>query len=331
MLFNFKKNYQILNSIYLILHLNCTYDTLSEKKKVMISVILHQISPYIRVAMDNIVEGPWVIHERVLFDYELLYIMEGKVIATIEDKVYEGERGDIFLFRPKQRHKIVKVGEDRLRQPHIHFDFFYNEDSEKVKVCFRPLEEISNEELGWFRNDIISEMPTTLPSHLRLKNPILIEKMLMDIIYEYETKMPYFEFKVKGLFVQLWIQLLRENYWNQNPHLETNMHSLMHVKQFLMHNTKRKVSLDEISKMSGISKHYLVRLFQKAFGMSPIQYHQLMRVHAARHMIQFTNDPLTIIAEKMGFSGIHAFSRFFKMVEGTSPSYYRSKNVQVSP
>jgi transcriptional regulator GlxA family with amidase domain len=137
--------------------------------------------------------------------------------------------------------------------------------------------------------------------------------------------MPFYEFKVKGLFIQLWIQLLRENYWNLNPHLETNMHALMHVKQYLMHNTNRKVSLDEISKISGISKHYLVRLFQKAFSMSPIQYHNLMRVHAARHLIQFTTDPLTIIAEKMGFPSIHAFSRFFKMVEGTTPSFYRRK------
>ncbi|AHV98919.1 AraC family transcriptional regulator [Paenibacillus sabinae] len=289
-------------------------------------MILHQISPYIRVAMDNIVEGrSWVIKERQLFDYELLYIMEGTVNVTIEDTVYEGVRGDIFLFRPKQRHKITKVGKQRLRQPHIHFDFFYTEDSEKVKVSFRPIEEIEPEELAYFRPDILDEMPVPLSSHLRLKNPVLIEKMLLDIIYEYETKMPYYEFKVKGLFIQLWIQLLRENYWSLNSHVETNMHSLMHIKQYLMHNTNRKVSLDEIAKMSGISKHYLVRLFQQAFGMSPIQYHQLMRAHAARHMIQFTADPLTVIAENMGFSSIHAFSRFFKTVEGKSPSYYRPK------
>lgn len=288
-------------------------------------LILHQISPYIRVAMDNIVEGPWTIQERVLFDYELLYIMEGKVICTIEDTEYEGERGDIFLFRPKQRHKIIKVDGSRFRQPHIHFDFFYNAESEKVKVSFRPLEEIGEEEQKWFRPDIVDQMPVPLPSHLRLKNPIMIEKMLMDIIYEYETKMPFFEFKVKGLFIQLWTQLLRENYWNLNPQLETNMHTLMHVKQYLMHNTNRKVHLDEISKMSGISKHYLIRLFQNAFGMSPIQYHNLMRMHAARHLIQFTTEPLSIIADKMGFPNIHAFSRFFKKVEGTPPSFYRRK------
>ncbi|AJY77354.1 AraC family transcriptional regulator [Paenibacillus beijingensis] len=287
-------------------------------------MILHQISPYIRVAMDNIVDRPWVIQERVLFDYELLYIMEGKIIVTIENEVYDGERGDIFLFRPKQKHKLVKVEGRRLRQPHIHFDFFYGEDSEKVKVSFRTLKEIAPEEQLLFRADIIEQMPVILPSRLRLRNPILIEKMLMDIIYEYETKMPFYEFKVKGMFIQLWIQLLRENYWSQNPHLETNMHALMHVKQYLMHNTNRKVSLDEIAKMSGISKHYLGRLFQKAFGMSPIQYHHLMRVHAARHLIQFTTDPLSVISEKMGFSNIHAFSRFFKTVEGISPSFYRS-------
>ncbi|WP_189029750.1 helix-turn-helix domain-containing protein [Paenibacillus albidus] len=61
-----------------------------------------------------------------------------------------------------------------------------------------------------------------------------------------------------------------------------------------------------------ISKHYMVRLFHQAFGISPIQYHQLMLAHAARHMIQFIDDPLTVIAENLGFSSIHAFSRFFK-------------------
>ncbi|MBE0339687.1 helix-turn-helix domain-containing protein [Paenibacillus sp. 23TSA30-6] len=70
----------------------------------------------------------------------------------------------------------------------------------------------------------------------------------------------------------------------------------------------------------------MVRLFYQAFGMSPIQYHQLMRAHAARHMIQFTNEPLTVIAENLGFSSIHAFSPFFKTIEGKNPSYYRRKS-----
>lgn len=287
-------------------------------------MILSTISPYIRVAMDNIVDDPvWIIPERVLFDYELLYIMEGQVVVTIEDEVYDGHRGDIFLFRPKQRHSIRKVGRGRLRQPHIHFDFFQQEDSPKVKVSFKSLDKISAEEFHWFREDILDQMPVPFPSHLRLKNSLIIERLLMDLINEYENKMPFYEIKVKGLFIELFTQLLREQYWYLNPHLVTNFQTLMKIKHFLMHTTDRKVTLDELSEMARLSKHYLIRLFRKAFGMSPLQYHQFIRIQTAKQMIQFTDEPLTAIAEKVGYPNIHAFSRAFKKVDGIHPSFYK--------
>lgn len=286
-------------------------------------MILDNLSPYIRVAMDDSTTEPWLIQERVLFDYELLYVMEGELLVTIEDEVYEGKQGDIFLFCPGQRHSLRKISQ-KLRQPHIHFDFFFQEDSPIVKVSFRSLEKISNEEKRWFREDIMEQMPVPIPSHLRLKNPLLIEQMLIQLINEFDMKMPFFEIKIKGLFIQLWIQILRESYWNLHPHLITNFQTLLRVKDFLMNTPDRRVTLDEISKMSGISKHYLIRLFKKAFGMSPLQYHQFIRIQRAKHLIQFTEDSIEAIAEKMGYPNIHAFSRAFKTVDGIHPSFYRS-------
>jgi hypothetical protein len=59
---------------------------------------LKYFSPYIRVAMDSIIGAPWHLKERVIFDHELLYIKEGKVLITVEEKEYIGIPGDIFLF-----------------------------------------------------------------------------------------------------------------------------------------------------------------------------------------------------------------------------------------
>jgi len=39
---------------------------------------IHHLSPYIRIAMDNTPPASWYFDERVLFDYELLYVKEGK-------------------------------------------------------------------------------------------------------------------------------------------------------------------------------------------------------------------------------------------------------------
>lgn len=76
-----------------------------------IRMLIEQLSPYIRVAMDSKINFPWHhLKERVLFDYELLYVKEGRVKVTIGDQYYTGEPGDLFLFRPKQRHTIRKIG-----------------------------------------------------------------------------------------------------------------------------------------------------------------------------------------------------------------------------
>ncbi|UUZ84643.1 AraC family transcriptional regulator [Paenibacillus sp. P26] len=97
------------------------------------------------------------------------------------------------------------------------------------------------------------------------------------------------------------------------------------MRIYLKHNIDRKVTIDELSKISGISKYYMISLFKQSFGMSPIQYHLLQRIEKAKEMIQFTNDPLMLIAESIGFPDIHSFSKAFKKIDGVNPSFYRKK------
>src|SRR5690349_10308368 len=100
---------------------------------------LDSISPYIRVAFPSSINAPWHLKERVIFDYEILLIKEAELLITIEDKSYHGMPGDIFLFKPRQRHSMRIIKGTRFIQPHIHFDLFYHENRHDVKVSFNPL------------------------------------------------------------------------------------------------------------------------------------------------------------------------------------------------
>ena len=286
---------------------------------------LHTLSPYIRCAFDHTLPRDWHLPERVIFDYELLYVKEGEAEVTVEDRTYRGVAGDLFLFKPRQRHSIRSVGNVPFRQPHIHFDLFYRDDSPEVKVCFRPLHELTEHEKRWFRPDVCSALPFQLPNHIRLRNPLTIEKMIFDIIREMEQKLPYYETNAKGLFVQLWVHLLRELYWMENSHITSNWETLAAIKRYLAGNLDREVSVDEMARMANMSKYYFIRTFRRAFGMTPFKYHQSLRIEKAKQLIQFTSEPITQIAERLGYPGIHAFSRAFRQIEGVAPSFYRQK------
>ncbi|MCQ6557165.1 helix-turn-helix domain-containing protein [Paenibacillus mendelii] len=60
--------------------------------------------------------------------------------------------------------------------------------------------------------------------------------------------------------------------------------------------------------------------------MTPIKYHQLIRIEKAKEMIRYSRTPLKEIACLFGYENIHSFSRTFRQVEGVSPSYYRPRH-----
>ncbi|MFB9275538.1 helix-turn-helix domain-containing protein [Cohnella cellulosilytica] len=284
---------------------------------------LNTLSPYIRVAWDSTLYPPVHLAERVIFDYELLFIKEGECEVVVDGNLYRGIPGDLFLFKPNQPHSLRTMDDRPLRQPHLHFDLYYRDDSPEVPVSFKPYERLSEQEKRWLRPDDLRDFHPPLPSHIRLNKPEAIEKLMQDIIFEFDRKFPYYETTAKGLFIQLWVLLLREIHWQRNPHLLSNREQLDRVKSYLSHHLHRDATLDELAELANMSKYYLCRLFKKAYGVTPIQYHVSVRLEKAKEMIRFTDLSLTRIAEELGFQSIHAFSRAFRMREGVSPSAYR--------
>jgi len=290
---------------------------------------LNQLSPFVRVAWDDTIYPPTRIEERVIFDYELLYVKDGEIKVVIEGAEYHGLPGDIFFFKPKQRHSIELLNNKPLHQPHLHFDFIYQRDSPEVEVSFKPLEKMNEQELKLFREDITASLEIQLPSHLRLLKPKIIENLFYDIFYEFDMKFPYFEAAVKGSFINLWVQLSRESLWATRPHLINSREQIERVKAFLSHNANRNVSLDELADVANLNKYYLSRLFKEYFGVSPVYYHLTNRLDKAKEMIRFTNQSISKIASQFGFSSIYSFSRAFYKYEGVSPQKYRAENKRV--
>lgn len=179
---------------------------------------------------------------------------------------------------------------------------------------------MSENELGWFREDVCSAPPFRLPNHFRLRNPLIVEKMILDIIQEYQQKLPYYETHAKGLFTQLWVHLL------EHAPVLTNWETLLSVKRYMSHQLDRDLTADELAGMANMSKYYFIRTFRGAFGVTPVKYHQMMRIEKAKELIQFTSLAITEIAEKLGFPGIHSFSRTFRKIEGVPPTFYRRRN-----
>lgn len=299
-----------------------------------IDSILNYISPYVRRAWDGRLPHDWCLEERLIFDFEIVYIMEGEARVCIDGQEYTGTPGDVFFFRPNKIHAMKSVGETSLRQPHVHFDFFYQDDSEQVYVPVWRFTDYG-EDIRFLRSDISGPSFLDIPNKLTLRDQSRFESILFKIIRQYECMSPYNALLLKSSMLELIAYFLEEKGVSEQSASTAqlpieNIERLEFARNYICDHVNQNITLDEISVVTGFSRNYFAKLFQDQYGISPMQFHKNLRIERAKQMLIFSEESITDIASSLGYNNIHTFSRAFKQSTHCNPSDFRSANANAA-
>ncbi len=113
----------------------------------------------------------------------------------------------------------------------------------------------------------------------------------------------------------------------QTPGQNRQTHSIeaaVKLKVYLDNTVYKKFSLQDYAANRHVSSEHLIRVFKQAYQKTPYTYLCEQRLGIAKNMLQFTNDPLKIIAERLCFTDPYHFSKVFKKYIGMAPSEYRN-------
>jgi AraC-like DNA-binding protein len=93
------------------------------------------------------------------------------------------------------------------------------------------------------------------------------------------------------------------------------------VRDHLLDQCGRRITLDELARLAGMCRFALVRAFTKEVGMPPHAYQTHLRVARARALIA-AGRRLSDVALDVGFSDQSHLNRHFKSLVGTTPGGY---------
>ena len=283
-------------------------------------------SPYIRVAWYSTLKPHTTIGPRHIFDYELLYIKEGTPVVTIEDQVYNAVPGDAFLIRPRQLHTIFCPNDYPVIQPHVHFDLYCRDDRDKLYPSFLTESSLPPEDRALFREDALKDAYPQLPPCVSFKNSPVFEGFLFDLIDEAAHPSLHSDLRMEWLFLRLLdLFISQASYSWQMKSLSKAESTASRIKLYLDNNASARITLDELADTLHLDKSYLVSLFKRRYGQTPIAYHQRLRVEKARDMLVYTNLSVTQIAQATGFSSIYDFDRVFRRLLHAAPSAFRMR------
>lgn len=99
--------------------------------------------------------------------------------------------------------------------------------------------------------------------------------------------------------------------------------SINGAADFLRANLNREIKVSELARQAGLSDSAFRSAFHAAIGMSPKQYQQQCRLSETKWLLRSSDKPLGHIAESIGFSNLHTFSRWFASMEGCTASDWR--------
>ena len=83
-----------------------------------------------------------------------------------------------------------------------------------------------------------------------------------------------------------------------------------------------QLTIETICENTLVSRSRLQKLFQELHGCGVIEFFTLMKIDTAKELIRSNQLNFTQIADRLGYTSIHYFSRQFKKVTHMTPSEY---------
>ncbi len=119
------------------------------------------------------------------------------------------------------------------------------------------------------------------------------------------------------------IELIRRQESAQDKASDGRIHTkILNVYEYLNNNYRENINLNELCFLYSTNKTTLCRQFKAAYGVTVVDYIHALRIRDAKKLLRSGEYNITQIADMLGFSSVHYFSRLFKQTTRLSPSEY---------
>lgn len=247
--------------------------------------------------------------------WELVYVDLGEASVVSGQESYLLPRGKALLHAPDVFHSLKATGGEALTLLVLSFEC----DSEALSsICRRTLE-ISGAEKHLL-SSIIADAREAFESPL---NGTYF-KLRRRLNASYGT-----EQVIRLNLEMLLLLLLRRNreadeaFPPEAMHRQNDNEALAKsTLQLMENNLRHPLSLERLCHEMGVSQDKLQRVFRGILGESVMEHYSTLRIEKSKALIRDAGLNFTQIAELLGFSSIHYFSKQFKQFTGMSPSEY---------
>jgi AraC-like DNA-binding protein len=254
----------------------------------------------------------WYMENHFHNDYELIYILEGKIELKINNKVYIPKKNSMIFINNMELH-----GYKILEYPYKRYVIMIKPDFLQSTITEPVLSSVFQHRPNNFKH--IMAIPQE-------SSPGIQETF--NILYrEFKGSKAFREASLKVFLYQLLISIYRiSNEHFPMSKVNNPMNTVIAlVQNYIDEHYMDDLSLKDISKLFFTDMYYLCHLFKNVTGFTFKSYLIQQRISKAKDMLAYTDNDVTEVGLDCGFNNINHFIRTFKKMLEITPYQYRKK------
>lgn len=249
-------------------------------------------------------------HSGTLF--EIHYFLSGSGRFKNGDSVRRIQKGQLFLTRPDVVHGIQP---DDMADPLTYYAVLF-----ELRRSDLP-------QLDLGADDLLRRFPLLIGSGYRLR--------FEEMKNRYNSRNPWYkegsQFELLAFLLDLMGRLYEDD---TEPVADRDAHSSVYVEQAMdlfQKHVFETTTLPRVAQALRISPEYLIKVFRRHIGITPMRYYQNLRLEASVSLLLNSQLSIKEIADRLDFANQFHFSRNFKAFAGLSPSAYRDQYFADNP
>lgn len=246
--------------------------------------------------------------------WEFLCVDKGDVTVQADHNIFHLKKGDIIFHKPNQFHSVSTSG---ITAPNLVVVSF---------VCASPA-------MNFFEDKILSlgererNLLATIISEASDAFSTPLDNPFTNTLTKNPIQQPGAEQIIQLSLEQFLISLYRkgehqESVVMKSVKLKQDEETFQHIVTYMEAHLSDSLSIEQICHDNLLGKSQLQKLFRSKCGCGIIDYFSRLKISRAKELIREKNLNFTQIADALGYTSIHYFSRQFKKITGMSPSEY---------
>ena len=225
--------------------------------------------------------------------FELIYLRDGTVEITLDDRSFILNGGEAILIFPNQIHRARTVRS-------------------------------STSQLWIFQNSLVGEFYKTTKKYIP-ENPIisLNDTTIIDRLADGKTS----RYRLKAYLYEF-VAMLDEQCNGYVPRQSKSAETIQSILTYISEHHSEPITMQDVAKEIGYNYHYLSNLLQKGLKTTFRALLNEYRISHSQYLLLSSDLSISDIAIECGYDSQCSFNRNFKEITGITPSECRKNNLR---